>query len=205
MKNLKRFLTLCLALSMMLSVTAFAAAGDPETIKEIVIEDDYAEKVTTDCKDGDVNFELTYTKATNGGMYLILVLSKEGLPENGNILYVNQGTADNEGITFDNVYPMEIGDENSHIYIAGTDVGYDKIATIIPNVEEDTVLKGDVTGDGKVNMADVIAIRRYLVNKEKYPLTVYDAGDVTADEKINMADAIAIRRYLVNKDKYPLK
>ena len=54
-------------------------------------------------------------------------------------------------------------------------------------------------------MADVIAIRRNMVNKETYPLTVPEAGDVTADGKVNMADAIAIRRYMVNKDLYPFK
>jgi uncharacterized repeat protein (TIGR02543 family) len=63
---------------------------------------------------------------------------------------------------------------------------------------------GDVTGDGKVNMADVVAIRRYLVNASKYPLNVEAAGDVTGDGKINMADVVKIRRYLVNSEVYPL-
>lgn len=199
MKNMKRFLTLCLALCVVLSVAVFAEAGAPGTIKEITYTGaDYA--------DGDVNFALTYDEATENGMYLILVLTEDNsVPKNGNILYVNQVTADADGAYFENVYPTEIGEEESYIYLAGTGMEYTKLGKIVPNVEESTVMKGDVTGDGKVNMADVIAIRRYLVNKEKYPLTVYDAGDVTADEKINMADAIAIRRYLVNKDKYPLK
>ena len=199
MKNMKRFLTLCLALCMVLSVAVFAEAGAPGTIKEITYTGaDYA--------DGDVNFALTYDEATENGMYLILVLTEDNsVPKNGNILYVNQVTADADGAYFENVYPTEIGEEESYIYLAGTGMEYTKLGKIVPNVEESTVMKGDVTGDGKVNMADVIAIRRYLVNKEKYPLTVYDAGDVTADEKINMADAIGIRRYLINKDKYPLK
>lgn len=137
MKNLKRFLTLFLALSMVLSalsMTAFAAAGDPGTIKKVEIEADYDGVVTTDAKDGDVNFALNYSEATENGMYLVLVLSEEGVPKNGNILYVNQETADGEGVTFDNVYPMEIGEENSYIYMSGTDLSYDKVGTIIPNV-----------------------------------------------------------------------
>ena len=198
MKKVKRFLTLCLALCMVLSVAVFAEAGEPGTIKEITADG-------ADYENGGVNFALTYEDATNNGMYLILVLSEEGTPKDGNILYVNQVTADEDGAYFENVYPTEIGEEESYIYLAGTGMEYTKLGKIVPNVEESTVMKGDVTGDGKVNMADVIAIRRYLVNKEKYPLTVYDAGDVTADEKINMADAIGIRRYLINKDKYPLK
>ena len=199
MKKVKRFLTLCLALCMVLSVAVFAEAGEPGTIKEITADG-------ADYENGGVNFALTYKDATNNGMYLILVLTEDNsVPKNGNILYVNQVTADEDGAYFENVYPTEIGEEESYIYLAGTGMEYTKLGKIVPNVEESTVMKGDVTGDGKVNMADVIAIRRYLVNKEKYPLTVYDAGDVTADEKINMADAIGIRRYLINKDKYPLK
>ncbi len=65
-------------------------------------------------------------------------------------------------------------------------------------------LFGDINGDSKVNMADVVAIRRYLVNASKYPLNVEAAGDVTGDGKNNMADVVRIRRYLVNSEAYPL-
>lgn len=198
MKNMKRFLTLCLALCMVLSVAVFAEAGAPGTIKEITADG-------ADYDDGDVNFALTYDDATENGMYLILVLSEEGTPKNGNILYVNQVTADADGAYFENVYPTEIGEEESYIYLAGTDMEYTKLGKIIPNVEESTVMKGDVTGDGKVNMADVTAIRRWLIDAEKYPLTVEDAGDVTADGKINMADVTSIRRWLIDSTKYPFK
>ena len=198
MKNMKRFLTLCLALCMVLSMAVFAEAGAPGTIKEITADG-------ADYDDGDVNFALTYDDATENGMYLILVLSEEGTPKNGNILYVNQVTADADGAYFENVYPTEIGEEESYIYLAGTDMEYTKLGKIIPNVEESTVMKGDVTGDGKVNMADVTAIRRWLIDAEKYPLTVEDAGDVTADGKINMADVTSIRRWLIDSTKYPFK
>lgn len=198
MKNMKRFLTLCLALCMVLSVAVFAEAGAPGTIKEITADG-------ADYDDGDVNFSLLYEEAVENGMYLILVLSEEGTPKNGNILYVNQVTADADGAYFENVYPTEIGEEESYIYLAGTDMEYTQLGKIIPNVEESTVMKGDVTGDGKVNMADVTAIRRWLIDAEKYPLTVEDAGDVTADGKINMADVTSIRRWLIDSTKYPFK
>lgn len=198
MKNMKRFLTLCLALCMVLSVAAFAETGKPGTIKEITADG-------ADYEKGGVKFALTYDDATENGMYLILVLSEEDTPKNGNILYVNQVTADADGAYFENVYPTEIGEEESYIYLAGTDMKYTKLGKIIPNVEESTVMKGDVTGDGKVNMADVTAIRRWLIDAEKYPLTVEDAGDVTADGKINMADVTSIRRWLIDSTKYPFK
>ncbi len=131
MKNMKRFLTLCLALCMVLSVAVFAEAGAPGTIKEIT----YA---GADYADGDVNFALTYDDATENGMYLILVLSEEGTPKNGNILYVNQVTADADGAYFENVYPTEIGEEESYIYLAGPE-GYKPLGKIIPNVADTDV------------------------------------------------------------------
>ncbi len=87
---------------------------------------------------------------------------------------------------------------NGHEYIK------DQIISAITFAsEEDDFLLGDVTGDGKVNMADVTAIRRYLISEELYPLNVEKAGEVTGDGKINMADVTAIRRYLISSDLYP--
>lgn len=135
MKNMKRFLILFLMLGLVMSVAIFAEAGEPGTIKEIT----YA---GADYEDGDVNFNLTYDEATENGMYLILVLSEEGTPKDGNILYVNQVTADADGVAyFENVYPTEIGEEESYIYIAGAE-GYKLLGKIIPNVE---VVANDVT------------------------------------------------------------
>ena len=63
---------------------------------------------------------------------------------------------------------------------------------------------GDADGNGTVNMLDAIAIRRYLVNKEQYPLNGgLEAANVDGNATVNMLDAIAIRRYLVNKEQYP--
>ncbi len=66
------------------------------------------------------------------------------------------------------------------------------------------IVYGDATGNSKINMADVVAIRRYLVNSESYRVAVLANADVNKDGKVNMADVVAIRRYLVNAEKYPL-
>ena len=65
-------------------------------------------------------------------------------------------------------------------------------------------LRGDVTGEGKINMADVISIRRYLADSENYPLTEADCADATGEGKINMADVITIRRYIADSENYPI-
>ena len=194
MKNMKRFLTLCLALCMVLSVAVFAEAGAPGTIKEITADG-------ADYDDGDVNFALTYDDATENGMYLILVLSEEGTPKNGNILYVNQVTADADGAYFENVYPTEIGEEESYIYLAGTDMEYTKLGKIIPNVEEvlpTAGMKGDVDLDEDVDMDDVVALMCHVLKAATIAdETALANGEVTNDDALSMDDVVKIMCYVL--------
>ena len=195
MKKVKRFLTLCLALCMVLSVAVFAEAGAPGTIKEITADG-------ADYDDGDVNFALTYDDATENGMYLILVLSEEGIPKNGNILYVNQVTADENGAYFENVYPTEIGEEESYIYLAGTDMEYTQLGKIVPNVEEVvpppvTGMKGDVDVDGDVDANDVTALLRHVGGIESITnATGLANGEVDGDGELTASDVTTLLRHV---------
>lgn len=65
-------------------------------------------------------------------------------------------------------------------------------------------LRGDVTGDGKINARDINAIRRYMADSVTYPLTESDCGDVTHDNKTNARDINAIRRYMADSVTYPI-
>lgn len=187
MKNVRRVFALCLALCMVLSMSVFAKAGDPGTIKEITYDGaEYA--------DGDVSFDLLYEDATENGMYLILVLSEEGTPKDGNILYVNQVTADEDGAYFENVYPTEIGEETSYIYIAGPE-GYELLGEIIPNVVVGK--KGDVDLSGFVDMDDVIELLRHVAEMTEITDEVaLDNGEVTGDDYLDMDDVIKLLRYV---------
>lgn len=199
MKNVRRVFALCLALSMVLSVAVFAGEkGAPGTISEIKVEADYADSVEAEVIETGSgayeSFELTYSDATNGGMYLILVLSEEGTPKDGNILYVNQVTADEDGAYFENVYPTELGEENSYIYIAGPE-GYKLLGEIIPNVV--VGMKGDVDLSGFVDMDDVIELLRHVAEMTEITDEVaLDNGEVTGDTELDMDDVIKLLRYV---------
>ena len=57
-----------------------------------------------------------------------------------------------------------------------------------------TVNYGDLNSDGKINLFDLIAMRKYLA---KWSITVdLDAADCNADGKINLLDLILMRKYL---------
>lgn len=188
MKNLKRVLSLLVVLSMMMCMSAMA--GEIESITE------KAAGVTAEPLTGNVAFELQYSEVTDGGMYLILVLSEDGVPTADNILYVNQGTAGDGKVAFDNVYPKEIPETASFVYMSGTGMAYSKLAKVNPKVAAVTGMKGDVNLDGTVNMTDAVRLLRHTLGIEKLTDPVALAnGEVMGDEILDMKDCVKILRY----------
>ena len=61
-----------------------------------------------------------------------------------------------------------------------------------------TKLKGDIDGNRKINIRDIIKIRKYIANSAKWNLTDAEktSADVTGDGKINIRDIIKIRKYI---------
>ena len=54
---------------------------------------------------------------------------------------------------------------------------------------------GDVNGDGVIDVADVVALRRYLAGG--YNIVIDEkAADVNQDGQITIADVIALRRMI---------
>jgi len=83
------------------------------------------------------------------------------------------------------------GKEISEEYI-GTDTKI-VISNDLEGKEYVVVIRGDVTGDGKINSADLVRIVKYL--KDEATIKI-EAGDVTEDQKINSADLLRIVKYL---------
>ena len=77
--------------------------------------------------------------------------------------------------------------------------------TAIPYGEE-TVLYGDLTGDGKINVLDANLVRRYAAKLVELDENQLKAADVNGDGKINVLDANLIRRYAAKLiDKFPVE
>jgi stress response protein YsnF len=74
--------------------------------------------------------------------------------------------------------------------IDGSQVKWDEVSFSISIKEAGpAVIKGDVNGDGEVNVADLVAVSNYMagddtVSKEK--------ADVNSDGEVNVADLVAI-------------
>ena len=63
---------------------------------------------------------------------------------------------------------------------------------------ETTDIKGDVDGNGTINLADALKLRRYIANSTKWNLTndEKDRADVKEDGTINLQDTLKLRRYI---------
>jgi hypothetical protein len=60
-----------------------------------------------------------------------------------------------------------------------------------------SVKKGDVTGDGKVDIVDALFIAQYTVGLRTLTPTQLAAGDVNCDGKVDITDALFIAQYTV--------
>lgn len=65
--------------------------------------------------------------------------------------------------------------------------------------EAPAVMKGDVTGDGKVNINDALAVYRYVRGKRNLTGDAFTAAEVTGDNKVNINDALRIYRFARGK------
>ena len=64
--------------------------------------------------------------------------------------------------------------------------------------EKPVVNVGDVNGDGRINVPDLVLLRQYIAN---WGVTIHlDAADANGDGSINVLDLVRLRQYLANWD-----
>ena len=78
--------------------------------------------------------------------------------------------------------------------------------TIEYDGEKYTVVKlGDTTSNGKVDSADLLAIKKHLLGKTKMTNKyILDAADATQNGKVDSADLLAVKKYLLGKENISL-
>ena len=62
------------------------------------------------------------------------------------------------------------------------------------------IITGDTSGDGKINITDMIAVKAHILKKSGLSGVYSKAGDVNGDSKINITDFIKIKASLLGKD-----
>ena len=127
----------------------------------------------------------------NGKRYI------EKIPENTTIKQVKEKIKTTGEIE---VYKgsSKVTDENQ---IIGTGMTI-KVKQNSQEITYEAVVKGDITGDGKIKMADILKLARYKAGVDKNLKGAYlKAGDVVKDGKIGMQDILKLSRVLAGIEK----
>lgn len=146
----------------------------------------------TNVVDGDVSTE--FDEATPVGW-----INQSVSAEKGQIKFkVAKGNAAVENIAAFNE------DSTILIKVGGTDITPDAKLYSFADVEESSVVLGDVNNDSVVNNKDAIAVMKHFLSIE----TIEDndsltAGDVNKDGSVNNKDAIAIMKHFLSIESLP--
>lgn len=105
----------------------------------------------------------------------------------------NNITTNSESIKFFDKNNKELNNTN----IIGTG------ATIVlsDNTKYTVVVKGDVNGDGKADIKDIVEINKHRLNKSKIEGVCYTAGNVDNNSKLDIKDILKVNKFRLNKIK----
>ena len=62
---------------------------------------------------------------------------------------------------------------------------------------------GDVNGDGRINISDLIKVRNHILGEQKLTASFFLTGDVNRDSLINISDLIKIRNHILGENAIP--
>ncbi len=98
-----------------------------------------------------------------------------------------------EGVT-EGKYTLRVSKENHVTRKYNITVGKEDITQDVK-----IHLKGDVTGDGKVNMQDALQVTAHAKNKKELKNYEYECANIDGNGKINMQDALQVTAHAKNK------
>lgn len=68
------------------------------------------------------------------------------------------------------------------------------------DVPKPAYIPGDLNGDGRVTVTDIVGLRGIIMNNEEPEKQVFDAGDLNKDGRLTVTDIVAIRGLIMNQD-----
>lgn len=143
-----------------------------------------------------VRMDVEATGLEKGKQYLLLVLSGEGAPTEGNIAYINQAAAGADGSISFNAYPSALTSGTYRVYIVGGSRAFSAGPAATFQVDQKYTL-GDVNADDKINIKDVAEVLNHIVKNKTLTGNAFSAADVVTDGVINIKDTAKILNYIV--------
>lgn len=210
MRNLKRILTILMAVLMLISVSSAVFAEETITIDSISFFE-YVDE--TGAKDKDlVSVKVSFTAFSASQITLLLTsediseISTETIPK---IIYINQSVNPEDGYLEFSIEKSRIASATGLTDIEGCElylkVGGSNITDMVTETLEYkdpaflNITKGDVDNDGEISGRDATFLLRYLANWQLDNIII-NAMDVDGDNEISNRDATMLLRYIAGWD-----
>lgn len=131
-------------------------------------------------------------------LYVALDSRMTGVPEFLSDWTATELTAQSDkGVTF-NVYAKDC-EQGDIITLGGNGQSSGVIMYAVIAVGTADTIKGDVNGDGKINVSDVVLLQKWLFASPDTYLANWKAADLCEDERLNAFDLCLMKRLLINK------
>ena len=94
---------------------------------------------------------------------------------------------------------ISIKDANDNDKTTGLIGTGDKITIIKGDVSETyiIVIRGDTSGDGKINALDLLQVQKHILKSTTLTLQRFEAADTNYDGKINALDLLRVQKYIL--------
>lgn len=163
-------------------------------------------KITVQAEDGSTNIYVLNIKKVIPEEVVTVddVVSKMGIKVDENIMYgISPDTAISTIVNTvtKNKGEAKVTDSAGKVKSSGSFVTGDKI-TIVGTSDEKTysiAVRGDVNGDGVVDLKDFVLIQSHILEKSKLSGVKNYAGDVNYDGKIILADFVLVQSHILKK------
>ena len=136
-----------------------------------------------------------YNMSSYGGYLTTEYTATADVNTSGNLMYIDFQLANgmtaysNNGISTDVTVAIEsVEDQQGDIFSYNS-------ATSSVTITDQVHTLGDVSGDGKINLVDVLYVIQYYNNTKTFTNAEKTAADVNRDGKVDLTDALKILQY----------
>lgn len=130
-----------------------------------------------------------------GKQYLLLVLSGEGAPTEGNIAYIDQAAAGADGSISFNAYPSALTSGTYRVYIVGGSRAFSAGPAATFQVDQKYTL-GDVNGKDGIDTSDALLVLKHAARLITLEGNQFLAADVAKERGVlDTSDALEILQY----------
>ena len=153
----------------------------------------------------NISLLITRTRDLNGeNIKVDEVVNKMGVKVNNNYIYglslgSNKGTLTSSILK--NGASSEVKNNDGSIKNDDTLITGDKIDIKGSNESKEyiIVIRGDINGDNKINIVDLLLVQKHILGKGDLNDYKFYAGDTNYDDKINIVDLLLIQKHILGK------